>query len=194
MSTIIGNLKKHWQQIYDKSYQDKYHVYADTELGRAIHKVRWDLVQRHAHGNLKILDWGCAVGAFHKNSPNGYVTSGYDINPHSGFNEKPNPLNHWDVMTFWDSIEHDPQFYRIVSVYAPRYIFLATPNLESVNGNIKEWKHYRPYEHIFYFDRYSLEFIFDSLGYDMVETNFEEGVLRDPSCPEAIISAAFVRR
>lgn len=195
MSTKLGEkIKKHWHQIYDKSYQDKYHIYADTPLGKELTRCRWDLVERHAKGHLRLLDWGCAVGAFHLNSPNGYVCMGYDINPTSGFTVKPSPTIQLDVMTFWDTIEHTPDFHRILAVYAPRFVFISTPNLECVRGDIREWKHYRPYEHIFYFDKYSLEFIMDNLGYDLVETNFEEGALRDPSCPEAILSAAFVRR
>lgn len=195
MSTNNGSLlKKHWQEIYNKEYQDKYHVYADTPLGDAIHKVRWDLVERHAKGHLRVLDWGCAVGAFHLNSPNGYVTTGYDINPNSPFNHKPSPEMDLNVMTFWDSIEHTPDFFSVIQSYSPDWVFLSTPNLECVEKGVKSWKHYRPYEHIYYFDRYSLEFIFEALGYEMVEINFEEGVLRDPSCPEAIISAAFKKR
>lgn len=194
MSTINGVQKKHWQQIYDKAYQDKYHIYAKTPLGDAIHKARWDFVQRHAKGHLKILDWGCAVGAFHLNSPNGYMTEGYDINPNSKFNNRPNPMAGWDVLTFWDSIEHTPNFYKIISVYAPKHIFISTPNLEVVREDIHKWKHYRPYEHIYYFDKYSLDFIMTDLGYEMIEINFEEGALRDQKCPEAILSAAFVRR
>lgn len=193
MSTINGKLAlKHWQEIYDKGYQDKYHVYADTSLGHALHKVRWELVHRHIQGHVRLLDWGCAVGTFHTNSPNGHTCHGYDINPTSPFCKR--PTNRFDVLTFWDSIEHTPDFIEVIKHYNPGFVFLSTPNLECVKGDVTAWKHYRPYEHIFYFDRHSLAFIFDYLGYDMVETNFEEGALRDPSCPEAIISAAFVKR
>lgn len=193
MSTKNGELiKKHWQEIYDKGYQDKYHVYEDTPLGHAINKVRWEFVGRHIPEHASLLDWGCAVGAFHGSSKNGYVCCGYDINPNSPFCVKPD--RKFDVLTFWDSLEHTPDFYEVIRFYEPKHVFVSTPNLEVVRGDIHAWKHYRPYEHIFYFDRYSLEFIFDSLGYALVETNFEEGVLRDPSCPEAILSAAFVKR
>lgn len=186
---------KHWQEIYNKQYQDKYHVYADTPLGVALNKARWELVERHAKGDLRILDWGCAAGVFHKNSPNGFRCEGYDINPTSEFNKVPSigptPV---DVLTFWDVLEHIPDFIGLITYYTPKFIFLSTPNLESVSGDIRAWKHYRPYEHVYYFDQHSLAFIFDAIGYDMVETNFEEGELRDPKCPDAIISAAFVKR
>lgn len=177
-----------FSQIYNADYHQKFLERANTEIGRKIYGVRWSLVERHAHGNLALLDYGCASGAFHIASRNGYATYGYDINPHCGFSEIPN--RKIDILTMWDSFEHVPDPVGLIKSFDPEWIFLSTPNLESVCGDIRKWKHYRPYEHIYYFDRYSLSVILDSIGYEIIEENFEEGALRDPKCPEAIITIA----
>lgn len=180
-------------EIYDAAYHNKFLERANTELGKKIYKCRWDLVQRHAHGKLTLLDFGCASGAFHMSSPNGYRTEGYDVNPHTGFSDS-SVLEHVDILTMWDSIEHLHSPAELLSEIAPDWLFLSTPNLESVRGDIRAWKHYRPGEHLYYFDRYSLKEVLDYCGYDIVETNFEEGALRDPKNPEAIITMAAKRR
>lgn len=181
-------------EVYNAEYHQRFVDRAATELGKQIYASRWNFVERHCHGQLKLLDWGCASGAFHKSSTNGFQCDGYDINPHTKFDKQPNPMKQYDIMTFWDSLEHMPNFARVIGIFAPKWIFLSTPNLEVVNFDIKKWRHYRPGEHIFYFDQHSLKFIFDSFGYDIKEINYEEGALRDPQCPQAIISVALARR
>jgi 2-polyprenyl-3-methyl-5-hydroxy-6-metoxy-1,4-benzoquinol methylase len=177
-----------YTDIYDAEYHKKFKERAETELGRKIYASRWALVERHAHGKYTLLDFGCASGAFHLNSRNGYRTFGYDVNRHCGFTSFPSCKI--DILTMWDSLEHVPDPAALIKSMSPDWIFLSTPNLESVSGPVKDWKHYRPGEHIHYFDKHSLGVILEYLGYEIVETNFEEGALRDPECPEAIITIA----
>lgn len=174
--------------IYDENYHRKFVERAKTELGKKIYAERWRFVEKHAPGVLTLLDFGCGPGAFHQSSLNGYKTFGYDVNPHCGFTEFPDGPIH--ILTMWDSIEHVHDVNQLIRDIGADWIFLSTPNLESVRGDIRKWKHYRPHEHIHYFDIYSLTEILNSLGYEIVEHNFEEGKLRDPENPEAIISVA----
>lgn len=181
--------------IYDAAYHNKFLERAKTELGKQIYKSRWDLVMRHAPGHLRLLDYGCASGAFHMSSPNGYKTEGYDINHHTGFKDDSHlEFRGFDIVTMWDSIEHvhDPVW--LILQLKPEWLFLSTPNLESVKGGIHAWKHYRPGEHLYYFDVHSLREILDHCGYDIVEVNYEEGALRDPADPQAILTLAAKRR
>ena len=177
--------------IYDAAYHNKFLERSKTDLGKQIYKARWDLVMRHAPGHLRLLDYGCASGAFHMGSPNGYRTHGYDVNPHTGFSSgKDLGYMAFDIVTMWDSIEHVHDPVDVIKGLMPDWLFITTPNLESVKTGIKEWKHYRPGEHLYYFDRHSLKEVLGSCNYEIVEENFIEGALRDPSDPEAIITVA----
>lgn len=178
--------------IYDEKYHQKFLERANTALGRQIYALRWKFIEGFCHGNLKLLDYGCASGAFHQSAVNGYLTSGFDINPHCGFKEIPKGTI--DILTMWDNIEHLPDPVGVIRQLDPTWIFLCTPNLEAVRGDIRKWKHYRPGEHLHYFDIASLTEILEHCGYQIIAHNFEEGCLRDPENPEAILSLAAVRK
>lgn len=172
--------------IYNQEYARCYYERAHSELGRKIYAARWDLIEKYCHGNLSLLDYGCALGAFHQSSRNGFKTFGYDINPFCGFNKMPE--TYINILTMWDSIEHIPEPFTLIKEIRPQWVFITTPNLESVKGPVKEWKHYRPLEHIHYFDRHSLRFQLENIGYEIMEFSYDEGALRDPANPEAIIT------
>lgn len=174
--------------IYDESYHKKFLERANTPLGKKIYEERWRMIEQYCHGELTLLDYGCASGAFHLASRNGYLTHGYDINPHCGYPDLPDCKV--DVLTMWDSFEHVHNPVGLIAEIDPEWIFLSTPNLESVRGDIRQWRHYRPKEHLYYFDRHSLGEIFEYCGYNVLEYNFNEGALRDPENPQAIISMA----
>jgi hypothetical protein len=174
------------KDIYNPDYAAKYAKYQATELGQKIYAARWKTIESFCHGKLTLLDYGCALGAFHMSSRNGFKTFGYDINPACGFSEM--PKQYINILTMWDSIEHLHEPFSMIKDLSPQWLFISTPNLESVKGPITEWKHYRPYEHVHYFDRHSLTFHLNKIGYEVLRISFEEGELRDPSNPEAIIS------
>lgn len=178
--------------IYDEEYHKKFLERANTELGKKIYAARWDFIEGFCHGKLKLLDYGCASGAFHKSAVNGYETYGYDVNPHCGFPTTPDfPI---DILTMWDSIEHLHDPVGVIRKIDPTWIFLTTPNLESVKEPVRNWRHYRPREHIHYFDLHSLTEILDYCGYQVIAHEFKEGALRDPQNPTAIITVAAVRK
>lgn len=175
-----------YNAIYNADYAARYRERATSELGRKIYESRWGLIEKYCHGNLRLLDYGCASGAFHQSSKNGFKAEGYDVNKSYGFNQT--PVGYFNIVTMWDSIEHMHEPWTWIKEHMPQWLFLSTPNLESVKGPVSEWKHYRPSEHVYYFDRHSLAFHLDAAGYDIVEFNYEEGDLRDPANPEAVIT------
>lgn len=182
-------------EIYNAEYAAKYQELATTPLGQAIYMARWALILKYVQSGT-VLDYGSGPGAFNAHGPSSFNRFNYDVNPTCGFTEKvwldgcgePRMVSGIDVLTMWDSIEHVPNFYgEIRDVNAP-WLFITTPNLESVAKPILFWKHYRQGEHIFYFDRHSLAVILEDLGYRIVELNFDEGKLRDPEHPDAILT------
>ena len=164
--------------IYNKDYFDKYVGLGKTDLASRIHKNRWEIVERHMpHGS--VLDYGCGPGTFASHAPSEYEVTGYDVNPEAGCTNI--PFHQFDAVTFWDSLEHIPDFYGEIVRLRPKYLFITTPNLASVKCRIMAWRHYRPDEHLYYFDQFSLKVILNSLGYKIEEVNFDEGSLRNSS-------------
>jgi hypothetical protein len=177
-------------EVYDNEYLQKYMKNANTELGRTIYRCRWELIQKYIkEGSL--LDYGCGPNAFNDQGSDVFDRYGYDINPYSGFNKI--PFRRWDIVTFWDSLEHIPNFYETIKRFDAKWLFITCPNVESVQGSITQWRHYRPEEHLFYFDRHSLKIILQALGYKIKEISFEEGALRNPQDPKAIITVVAER-
>lgn len=177
--------------IYDKSYYERYVKQAKSELGKKIYKARWELIKKYVDEG-KLLDYGCGPGAFNAACPGGFELHGFDINPSCGFS-KIDHWERWNIVTFWDSLEHIPDFYRELKRLSPKWLFITCPNLEAVKGDIKDWRHYRPGEHLFYFDKYSLEVILESLRYKIIDHNFDEGKLRNPNNPDWIMTVVAKR-
>lgn len=186
-------------EIYNAEYARKYQELATTPLGQAIYMSRWALILKYVQKGT-LLDYGSGPGAFNAHGPDSFEKVNFDINPTCEFTKKVweprgfEPGKPIDVLTMWDSIEHIPDFYGEIKNVGANWLFITTPNLESVDKPILFFKHYRPREHIYYFDRHSLDVILDDLGYRIREFNFDEGKLRDPEHADAILTVVAQRR
>ena len=181
--------------MYDYAYLQEYEKRAATDLGKEIYKERWRYVQEFVQKGT-LLDYGCATGAFHRSAPKSFDAYGFDINPFAGF-DHPHPYNGvLDILTMWDSIEHliDPT--RPIVKHRPKWLFISTPNIDTAGPTVDDvfnWKHFKPGEHIHYFNLKSLTAVLGCVGYKVVGYSFEEGALRDPKNPKAILSVAAKR-
>ncbi len=179
--------------IYNQAYYKRYKERAESEIGQRIYRSRWELVERHCHGDMTLLDYGCGPGAFHKASTNGFETHGYDINPHCGFPVP--PLKDIDILTMWDVIEHLVDPTEPINTFRPEYLFISTPNVEAIHYRaVENWKHYRPDEHLWYFGLNALTGLLARLGYKILEYNYDEGAIRDPDYPDHIITVVAKRK
>lgn len=178
--------------IYNISYISEYTKRADSDKGRRIYQSRWDLVEKYCSGHMTLLDYGCATGAFHKSSSNGFQCFGFDVNPYSEFNREYD--NSIDILTMWDVIEHLNDPLEPIRKYKPKWLFVSTPNAAAVNGDLKHWKHYKPGEHIWYFDPISITKLLNDGGYIVREVNYSEGAIRDAEVPENIMSIVAERQ
>jgi len=122
--------------LYDEAYAQRFRERADTDLGRKIYACRWKLVEEYCHGPLRLLDYGCGPGAFHTVSTNGFVTRGYDINPHCGYPSM--PKGQFDIVTMWDVIEHLDSPVAVIRDLDPTWLFICTPNLHTAD-TISTW-------------------------------------------------------
>jgi hypothetical protein len=173
---------------YDAGYFAKYAGYEGTPLGRMLTAARVALVNQHTHG--LVLDVGVGSGAFVKGRPD---TFGYDVNPAAvqylqALRRFADPIGAWDAVTFWDSLEHIPDFGPLLEL-AQRFVFISTPIYPDLPGVLAS-KHFRPDEHCWYWTRDGLVRHLAHYGFQLVYAcDLEERLGR-----EAIGTFVFRRR
>jgi len=188
MAQILNVVEKVYNKtnIYNRDYYERFLERSKTEIGEAIYSDRWKLIEKYCRGDMTLLDYGCASGAFHKFSVNGFKTYGYDVNPYSEY--KTLSKKKFDILTMWDVIEHLENPGKELKKISAKYLFISTPNVDAVKGDIKDWIHYRPGEHLWYFNLKTLTELLNNVGYKVLEHNYSEGAIRNPDSPEDIIS------
>ena len=167
---------------YDVSYfYNMLRLY--TKTAGAICKVRWDFVEE-VKANY-VLDYGSGCGFFKAFAPDDVFVDTFDIMPvpTTGITQ-----DAYDLITFWDVLEHIPDFNEIVGVLAmTRYVAITVP-IKPPKMKWEDYKHYKPFEHIHHFTNESLIALLDRFGFKLVKSG-------TPECPprQFIHSFLFVR-
>jgi hypothetical protein len=101
----------------------------------------------------------------------------------------------YDVVCFFDSLEHFDDIYEIKKIQA-RYVYISVPWCHYVSDDwFDEWKHRRPDEHLWHFDLDSLRRFFRSMGYEYISHSAVEDTIRKPSSDLAnILTAVFKKK
>jgi len=178
--------------IYDKDYRDDYLQRLNSPTNEPIQRIRWNLVKSQLNGGI-VLDIGCGVGAFLRACPSDFSVVGQEINPTcveycQGDKLKVStelPEQQFDAITMFDVLEHFPQLdslNTIKNLLAPNgYLFITVPNFtKDLLDDIKNWKHYKPYEHIHLFSVESIKAIASKYGFQYLSTNWDESEIRKP--------------
>jgi SAM-dependent methyltransferase len=175
--------------MYDKSYCVKYQRYERSGLNETLQRIRYDTIKAIVSGG-KLLDFGCGSGAFvNFANQNGFSARGFDINPYGGFTDIGVLFHKYDVVTFWDVLEHLENPLDVLRGIDARYIFACTPNADlEVQQNITEWHHYYPSEHVHYFNYRSLKKLFLAAGYEPKIQHFKESLIRTNAGPTGILT------
>jgi hypothetical protein len=175
---------------YDGAYYSKCLSYEDQAIALAINAGRIALVDRH-YGPGRMVDVGIGSGEFAKKRPN---TWGHDVNPAGIEWLKRNDLwaerlSGFGAASFWDVLEHveEPELY-LRQIQLHSYVFTSIPIFCSL-GAIRLSKHYRPSEHLYYFEDEGFVSWMDMHGFMLLErADFEIQAGR-----ESIYSYAFKR-
>jgi hypothetical protein len=152
---------------------------ANTDIGHRLNAIRLALTERYC---TKLLDFGIGSGAFIEASR--LPALGFDINP-LGVLWLSERLKFVDVIrcgvprdvdgvTLWDVLEHMPEpiaFLKIIP--AGVVVFTSLPVLTDI-GRVKESKHYKPNEHLWYFTDAGFCGFVERLGFEILEVSDAE--------------------
>jgi hypothetical protein len=136
---------------YDGAYYEKCRSYEGQLIADKINAGRRSIVSRH-FGSGAVLDTGIGSGEFIKGRQNTY---GRDVNPVAIEWLKRNDLwaqypQDFDAFTFWDVLEHIETPANVLQHIRPSaYLFASIPVFDDL-ALIRESKHYRPGEHLYY--------------------------------------------
>jgi len=150
-------------------YENMLRQYSKT--GEEIAAIRWDWIAS-INPNV-VLDYGTGCGWFRAWRPKGVQVYSYDIAnyPQTGIK-----LIMYDVVCFWDVLEHILDFSVIEPILAlARNVAITLPMLpeqKSFNG----WKHFKPGEHLSYFTEATLDALFRKYGFERIK-------IGQPECP-----------
>ena len=142
---------------YGDGYWQKVSAYENTDIARKVNAGRCALLMRHLPKEASVLDIGAGTGAFVREARAwGFAAKGCDAIPAANDRLRDaglyadNPAG-FDAVTCWDVIEHLEEPAAILrNVRHGSYLFASIPVFEDLT-RIRESRHYRPSEHLYYF-------------------------------------------
>jgi hypothetical protein len=155
----VGELPFETPVPYDEAYFHKYIEYENSVKGKGITDFRVGMVQKMLcaeEEKLACLDIGIGSGHFMKELKKNtdLVVEGLDINKVAkkwmkthGYSSK---RKRYDILTFWDVLEHIPEPWRLWENYNPKYLAVSIPLFKDKEHAINS-RHFRPEEHWWYF-------------------------------------------
>jgi len=179
---------------YDSSYINIYNQQKYTQTAKVLNNIRLNYLMSYFFSPPEsLLDVGCGNGSFLQACIGKINTLyGFDVVntmlPDSII--KVYEFVEASVYTFWDSLEHiwDISFLenlptRMVAVSVPWYY-----------GEFKNWRHYKPDEHIRYFTLDALTNMFEHYGWTLLNYGDVEDVVREPINGNPNILTAIFRK
>lgn len=156
---------------YGEDYFNKCLSYEDQDIANKINAGRVQIVKDH-FGDAAVLDIGIGSGEFVKKR--GGETYGLDVNPtaikwlkHRG--KYSNEFDKFGAFTFWDVLEHveEPKNY-FKHMKQGSYLFTSIPIFKDLS-KIRESKHYRPGEHLYYFTKQGFVDYMQAYGFRLLD-------------------------
>lgn len=182
---------------YDVDYVEKrYNIYSTTSL--MSHLRLGYLLGVLKYTPISILDVGYGNGDFLKVSqhiiPKCY---GNDIEPAFPLTENIQFVkniydNDYDVVCFFDSLEHFDNIYEIRNLKT-NYIYISVPWCHNLSDTwFDSWKHRRENEHLWHFDLESLKKFMFSIGFEyIIHSNIEDIIRQNNEKLPNILTAIF---
>jgi hypothetical protein len=152
----------------------------NSKTAEEICQIRWKWIEQI---NPKIvLDYGSGVGWFRAWRPQGVEVFTYDIGkyPQTGIK-----LKIYDIVCFWDVLEHIEEFKRIEPILRiANHVALSIPLLID-EQQLSIWKHFKPGEHLHYWNQRTLDAFFEKYGFELLKKG-------NPECPPRVDIGSFL--
>lgn len=198
---ICGSCGFVWQPIigpqdlieYAEEYHEKYSQYPLMRMSN----LRADFIEKFVHGEVdSVLDVGFGTGDFLKvMKERKYEIFGLEVNEESWKHGlgwvHPYAGEKVGIATFYDSLEHIPNIVEVLGSINTKYLFVSIPNFKGMDS-IEGWRHYRPGEHIYYFNLITLNRFINRFGYELIASDFPEDEIRNTE-DKNILTAVFKR-
>lgn len=149
---------------------------------------------------IKLLEIGFGTAEFLKFLNKNYKNIelyGYDLitkyKDDKIFNFVDNYLDlEYDIVLMFDVIEHLKDI-QILKDLKTKYLLISTPFLPKFNSidELKNWHHFKPNEHLWYFDDKSLKKFMKSIGFKQIKSSNVEDIVRKSNFSPNILTALF---
>jgi hypothetical protein len=142
----------------------------NTTTAQEINRRRWDLIANVPH--TLVLDYGCGLNFLTEYAPPGVTVDSFDI---GHLNGEPYPQtgilhDQYDVVALFDVLEHvdwenAPDTHVLETIAAVSAVAVTVPIQPGDVPLERNWKHFKPGEHLTYFSVESLKRFFFKLGF-----------------------------
>jgi len=139
-----------------------------------INAIRWHFL-REVNPKI-VLDYGSGPGWFRAFAPERIEVDTFDPSgwPQTGIRHKT-----YDLITFWDVLEHIPDLSVIKPfLFASRFLATSLPILPK-GKDFKTWKHNKPGEHINVFTKNSLKHFLEKHNFQLIKDGDPESCIRE---------------
>ena len=142
-----------------------------------------------------ILDVGYGNGDFLRACQRHFsVCAGYDLIdtylPEGCVKETDLLANEYDVITFYDALEHFEDIYFLEKLKC-KYVVISLPNCKHPTDSnwLAQWKHLKPNEHLYHMNKESLTALLVASGYKVECVSYYEDIIRrDKNLNENILT------
>lgn len=161
---------------YDTDYYyNLLKIHAGT--AKKICDIRWQFIKNNIKPSdhlVTALDYGCGVGFMKAFAPE-WITEvdTYDIMgvPQTGIRQ-----SQYSIVMLFDVLEHIPDFTEILPILDRTEYVAVTVPIKPSNMKWKDYKHFKPGEHLHYFTHDLLRYMFKVMGFEMLNSG-------TPECP-----------
>lgn len=175
------------EKLYDTDYFYKMlRLYSQT--AEDICERRWDFIEEGfgiTADGLTVLDYGSGCGFFKAFAPAGALVDTFDLMPvpQTGITRE-----HYDLLTFWDVLEHVPNLMDLKPIFdkADRFVAVTVP-IKPDGLAWEKYKHFKPGEHIHHFQHDYLQAVMRLFGFELVLSG-------TPECPPREMIGSFLFR